>query len=954
MNVCSPSASSLISMVAPHAKFPHTLINLEHILASPRIINFFSLFPIEMKAALLHIPIKKTEEINWVKPLKKYLLSVYGDTSEFQGDLERLDSLRQSIRDAHSDEVGISMYMRYFSYLELLDLRVPMDVVNKHKSLKFTWSDAFSPSSTHEQSALPFEKASVLFNLGALMTRASSATYSVSQRSSGGDEASFKLALNLMLQAAGVFKFLSENFLHGPSNDSKPATVNFLVNLCLAQNQEMFNLKVIDGDLEQKKNSLIAKLCASTATYYEDCYKVVGHLSTPEGSASVSNHSTFSLEDGSINDLSFDDETDVEYNPDRNDLPDDKVYAELDAFWISTIQVKALYYKSLSYYFQALHLESTSKYGDTIAYLTRSSDILNEISSASLKAISKTGGEQAYELLDNYKYQKDAVEIKLKDLVKDNDLIYHDIIPNAATLAEPKPMNSAKAIPISSIEAFSKINEHSYTNFLCKVVPINVHELLSYYSEEKSQLLRAELDENDVAAEKLASALESLKLPKALVAIKELIVSEEDLKAIEREISLPPETLGQVSDIANSYSADARYRDEIRRKRDDIYKMINNCQKNIDVIQFSNSSAKYREDLIKLKKALFDAANSDSRLFELVDGENHQLHLILGGGVNSDEFKGLFSAKTTTATSKVDISNEISLLDIDDRQTTPLNAPIDGQIKKIEDILNDLNILKSERQKLVAALKEDIHKDDISDIIMLNSKVKSTNEIKTEIFQDELKKFDQYLKKLDVLVNKQDTLIIELQSLWQSLSQNPKVKEVQMLSQFKSNLVEEQVHRINSFYNNWRKYTIGLKRGTEIYEQLYKFSEGLNSAIEMEAGRTSMADSFSSLRIDRDSRGNSFELQPHAAQPGISGQAPAIPPRIPGIADRDQRNYNLSGQPSYGEGAVQPHYPGPQSSTNQNSTNGASKGSRDREGGLIYDQPSAYQPHMYNFFLKNT
>lgn len=907
-----------------------------------------------MKASLLQIPVKKTEEINWVKPLNKYLISVYGNTSEFQGDLKQLNSLRQSIRDAHADDTGISLYMRYFSYLELLDLRVPMDVMNKHKSLKFIWHDAFTPSSLHEQGALPFEKASVLFNLGALMTRAASATYGVSQRGTGGDEASFKKALNLMLQAAGVFKFLSENFLHGPSNDSKPATVNFLVNLCLAQNQEMFNLKVIDGDLEQKKNGLIAKLCASTATYYEDCFKVVSHLSTPEGSASVSNHSTFSLEDGGIDDVSTDDDLDIEYDPDKNDHSDDKVYSQLDPLWLSTIQVKALYYKSLSYYFQGLHLESTSKFGETIAYLTRSSDILNEIPAASLKAIAKTGGEQAYELLDNYKYQKDALEIKLKDLVKDNDLIYHDIVPNAAIITEPKPMNSAKATPISNIEAFSKINEHSYANFLCNVVPINVHELLSYYSEEKSQLLRAELDENDVAAEKLASALECLKLPKALVAIKELIGNDEHTQSSDREFSLPPETLAKVNEIATSFSTDARYREDIRRKRDEIYAMINNCQKNIDIIQFSNSSAKYREDLIKLKKTLYDAANSDSRLFELVGGENHQLHMILGGGINSEQFKSLFSVSASNSTTKIDTSNEISLLDIDDSQIQKQNTSIGGQIKNVEDILNDLNILKSERQRLINALKEDIHKDDISDIIMLNSKVKSTNEIKTEIFQDELKKFNEYLKKLDILVNKQDLLITELQNLWQSLSQNPKVKEVQTLSQFRSTLIEEQVKRIGLFYDNWRKYTVGLKRGTEVYDQLYKFSEGLNSAIEMEVNRNSMTNSFGSLRVDGDSRGNSFELQLHAARPIISSQAPSIPPRIPGIADRDQYDTRLSRQTSYGEQAVQrSQYPMPQSQAEQGSKNGGAVAPRDGNS-LIYDQPSAYQPHMYNFFLKNT
>ena len=50
---------------------------------------------------------------------------------------------------------------------------------------------------------------------------------------------------------------------------------------------------------------------------------------------------------------------------------------------------------------------------------------------------------------------------------------------------------------------------------------MNIHELSSYYSEEKSQYLRNEIDHFEVSNEEVSSVLEYLKLPKALVSIKE-------------------------------------------------------------------------------------------------------------------------------------------------------------------------------------------------------------------------------------------------------------------------------------------------------------------------------------------------------------------------------------------------------------------------------------------------
>ncbi|WPK23045.1 hypothetical protein PUMCH_000269 [Australozyma saopauloensis] len=907
-----------------------------------------------MKASLLTVPTKKTEEVNWSKPLTKYLLSVYGNTSEFLEDVKSFNKLRLDIRGAHADDTGIGLYMRYYSYLELVDLRVPMDVVNKHKSMKFIWHDAFVPSSLHEQFALAFEKASVLFNIGSLMTKAASVNYNISKRSTGGDEQAFKKAIRLYQEAAGVFEFLSKTFLNGPSNDLNPSTISFLINLCLAQVQEVFTLKAIDGDLEQKMNSVIAKLCTSTAQCFDECYKVISHLSTAEGASKVSNHSTYAVTESDVESLSGDEQLDFEYDPDKNGLPDEKVSAQLDPFWVSIIEVKALYYKSLACYFQGLQLESKNKYGEAISYLSKSSDLLAAIPTATLKSVAKSGGEDAFELLDNYKYQRDAVDIKLKDITKDNDLIYHDIIPNVATIVDPKPMKcgSAKPILISENESFSQVHEHSYTNFLSNVVPINVHELLSFYSEEKSQLLRAEIDENDVAAEKLASALECLKLPKALVTIKELLNTDQAHRASDSvHVSLPPDVISKVNEISASYERDIGNRKEIHKRREHIYNLINNSQKNIEKIQFSDSSAKFRDDLIRLKKSLYDAGNSDSRLFEPVDGENSQLFQTLGHGIQSSQFQTLFAIQANKVNPSFDINNEISLLDVDDSQLQEQSSSISGQITAIEDILNDLNVLKRERQNLLSSLKEDIHKDDISNVIMLNSKTKSTKEIKTEFFPEELKKFEVYLKKLDYLIKKQESVITELQNKWLKLETNPKVKEIQSLSTFQNTVLAEQVSRINQFNSSWRGYSAGLQQALEFYGQLLRFAEGLNRAIENEINNNQVSNSFSSLQLGSPagSFGQFQRPEPHATQ---NQGLPPKPPRVNSNYSGEIRTeFQPEHQPSNraNRPQVEPQFSGFNSPSRPNQAGGPMNPPGQT---LIYDEPSAYQPNMYNFFLK--
>ncbi|KAI5965436.1 BRO1 [Candida theae] len=806
-----------------------------------------------MKTSLLTIPNKKTEEVSWVKPLNNYLLSIYGNTSAYQSDINAFDKLRQDIRGVHPDNTGLRLYFKYYSQLEVLDVKIQFATLNRSKKLDFVWHDAFSPEITHRQNALPFEKANVLFNIGALLTKFAISKY---------NEGSVKDTIVMFQQAAGIYEYLNENFLHAPSDDLSQSTIKFLSKLSLAQAQEVFTLNAITNDLNQSKNSLISKLCKSASLQFEECYNMIGEKESFEV-----------VEDDVSND-----ETNY-------------VTAELDPSWASIINFKIQYYKSLAFYFHALQLEAGRKYGDAIGFLNQSSLVLENIDPG-----------HVYDLLDNYNYQKDAVKIKTDELVKDNDLIYHDLVKKDVNWNQLTQMQVSKIVPLNDIPMLKEVNQQGYQNFLSDVVPINIHELSSFYSEEKSQLLRNEIDFYEVSKEETESFLESLKLPKALHQIKQALKSEEE----GDEEGIPLEIISKVREISNSYERDQQLEEENGKLRQRIYETISNIDS---------------EEAVNLKRALYEASNSDKKIASLID---KSFYSTLSKGPGSNQFRQLFTVS----------NSEVSLIDQDDSQ--------DEQIRTLETFLYDLGTIKGNKASLIEKLKKDIHSDDISNILMLNAKQMSNNEIKSVIFPAELKKFQPFIDKLDNLINREKSILSDVKAEWSRLLSDPAIKKLQSRTQEKAQLWSDNIEKIEQFYKKWTQYHAGLEKGNSWYTKFLQHCEGLASF------------NLNALSLD-DARRQSSSTQlppynPPLLQPQFSGftqpahtstsslssthqpyaRPPQLPPKNPSIDAK-----HSSQEPS--QSKLPPWH------TNKSS---------DSKSGLIYDQPSTYDPNMYDFFSK--
>lgn len=84
-------------------------------------------------------PLKQTNEIDWIQPLKQYIRQTYGnDPEQYAEECATLNRLRQDMRGAGKDSAaGRDLLYRYYGQLELLDLRFPVD--ENHIKISFTW-----------------------------------------------------------------------------------------------------------------------------------------------------------------------------------------------------------------------------------------------------------------------------------------------------------------------------------------------------------------------------------------------------------------------------------------------------------------------------------------------------------------------------------------------------------------------------------------------------------------------------------------------------------------------------------------------------------------------------------------------------------------------------------------------------------------------------------------------
>ncbi|XP_072823365.1 rhophilin-2 [Vicugna pacos] len=178
---------------------------------------------------LIPLGLKETKDVDFSVVLKDFILEHYSEDSYlYEDEIADLMDLRQACRTPSRSEAGVELLMSYFIQLGFVESR--FFPPTRQMGILFTWYDSLTGVPVSQQNLL-LEKASVLFNIGALYTQ-------IGTRCNRQTEAGLESAVDAFQRAAGVLNYLKETFTHTPSYDMSPAMLSVLVKMMLAQAHE--------------------------------------------------------------------------------------------------------------------------------------------------------------------------------------------------------------------------------------------------------------------------------------------------------------------------------------------------------------------------------------------------------------------------------------------------------------------------------------------------------------------------------------------------------------------------------------------------------------------------------------------------------------------------------------------------------------------------------------------
>jgi hypothetical protein len=476
-----------------------------------------------------------------------------------------------------------------------------------------------------------------------------------------------------------MFTYINENFLHAPSTDLNHETVKTLIALMLAQAQEVFfDKQVTDG----KKPNLLAKLASQTAYLYNGAV---------EGTQENVNKAVF------------------------------------EKVWLQITQVKAAHFGAVAQYYQALTDDETNAHGTALARLQMAERLAKEASKAAYSfpsvpsPASNLTSDAASILMEMTKKITTQIQEKLIEFNKDNDFIYHDIVPSEASLSTVPKVAAAKVITINDIYQGQDVQRVIGSDIFQRIVPMSVTESASLYDEEKAKMLRAENERAEQANSEMAASLDYLKLPGSLNVLKggienELVV-DEDFRSWCQDLASQPPFGEDFNNLGRDRTQMLATLDKSSRQLDMEESVCEKMRSRFgsDWVQQPSSklNSTLRGDVRNYRKALDDAAASDAQLQSTLRQFEADFDEMRSAG-HADEADILYQRAMIKAGAargqgkdgmKSPMSPEGDLLGeyFDDG-----SASVADQIATVEELLRKLTLIKRERSQMLKDLKEKV------------------------------------------------------------------------------------------------------------------------------------------------------------------------------------------------------------------------------------------------------
>ncbi|WFD36639.1 bck1-like resistance to osmotic shock [Malassezia cuniculi] len=670
---------------------------------------------------LIALPPKRSKDVDLAPVLGRAIVANYEQRQDMYKD--DIQAVVQARRDAACNDssatTGRDLLLRWFHMLEMLELRFPELRQN------FTWSDAFSNSNV-SQETFAYEKASVAYNIAARL----SAVAAAAARDGGAD--AFRVCYASLRQAAGMLDYVRDNFLHAPTHDMGEEVTKTLSALCLAQASEVFVEKSI---ADSKGAALVSKLAAHTAAAYTG---LVDPLTNSDGPLAP--------------------------------LP-----------VINVVRCKAAYYGSVAQMYRATADNAAGKYGVALARLQLAVSLGKE---AQRHAATQMYGSVAHAMLQSDIFtvltaatlnQVDLAKAKQQEAQRDNDMVYHDLIPPAGSLPQLERTSVATPVPIRETFSLPDVQRVLGTEVFAQLVPLRVTENASVYSEEQAKLLRAESAAVENADAELVSSLDALGLPVSLARYRALdsvdtasaALSEapQDVSRWVHDCAGGPDAASIDASLARFDTARTSLGTRIEKALADLAAEDRECER-LRVAHghkwtqepLSSAAKILRKDLRANADALNEAAVIDDRTAALWKSVREDAALLFRGE----------AAVRHAFRSAVASAQKENLLDLDDTES-PATADARALFHSATAQLAALQRMPAERAAMLAELKRRIRSDDISRTLLLQGKTPDTD----SLIANELAKHAPLQRKLRTAIAAQEERVRTLAQALRTLDTHP-------------------------------------------------------------------------------------------------------------------------------------------------------------------------------------
>lgn len=407
-----------------------------------------------MTANYLAVPLKKTSEVDIIKPLANVISAYYStadDPSNYNEALTELNKLRMNAtwRTLDKHESSLDIMYRYYDQLTSLESKVPPNDIQ----IPFKWKDAFdkggffSGTASLTLSSLSYEKLCILFNIAAMQSQ-----IAAGMGADISDDEGLKTCAKYFQQASGIFqqmKHCAPNVHHDLTPDLEADTVSALQALMLAQAQESFFRK---ATADKMKDMIIAKVASQCEELYGDAAKQMGR---------------------------------------------DSLKSIWDREWLPIVVSKQAAFGAIAQYHQALLCHANKNVGEELARLQHAMDLM------------KTSEAQAG---PSFSFRDEVKKISLmyEDVKKDNDFIYHARVPEIRSLSAIGKAVLAKPLPVP--EKFSTSGQDLFGALL----PVSVSQAVQKFEVRKTEIVNGEIARLRQQTQFLNGVLASMNLPAAL------------------------------------------------------------------------------------------------------------------------------------------------------------------------------------------------------------------------------------------------------------------------------------------------------------------------------------------------------------------------------------------------------------------------------------------------------